>query len=50
MDSSRARSPPNHKRGETNKILQQNSHQSRDIRTIQRVYKRSKILAINQKI
>ena len=50
MDNSRTRSPPTHKRGETNKVLQQNSHQNRNIRTIRRVYTRSKILAINQKI
>ena len=49
MDRSRTRSPPNHKRGKANKVLQQNSYQSRNNRTIQRICRRSKILAINQK-
>ena len=40
----------NYKGGKTSKVLQQNSYQSRNNRTIQRVCKRSKILAINQKI
>ena len=35
MDRSRTRSPPNHKGRETSKVLQQNSYQSRNNRTIQ---------------
>ena len=50
MDGSRTRSPPDHKRGKTSKVLQQNSYQSGNNRTIQRICERSKILAINQKI
>ena len=50
MDRPGTRSPPNHKRGETSKVLQQNSYQSGNNKTIQRVRKRSKILAINQKV
>lgn len=50
MDRSRTRSPPDHKRGKTNKILQQNPYQSENNKTIRRVCTRSKILAINQKI
>ena len=49
MDRSRTRNPPNYKGREANKVLQQNSYQSRNNRTIQRVCGRSKILAINQK-
>ena len=35
---------------ETSKVLQQNSYQSRNNRTIQRICQRGKVLAINQKI
>ena len=50
MDRSRTRSPPNYKGREANKVLQQNSYQSRNNRTIQRICERGKILAINQKV
>ena len=50
MDRSRTRRPPDHKRGKTSEILQQNSYQSGNNKTIRRVCTRSKILAVNQKI
>ena len=37
MDRSRTRSPPNYKGREANKVLQQNSYQSRNNRAIQRI-------------
>ena len=50
MDRPGTRSPPNHKGGEANKVLQQNPYQSRNNRTVQGICERSKILAINQKV